>query len=262
MNKLIYALLSVLALTSCAKQYSIQGSSNISDLDGRMLYLKAIKNAELKTIDSCEVVHGQFKFAGSVDSARMASIFMDDESVMPIVMEEGDIKIVLNNTQQSCSGTELNEKLYGFIDQYNKLQSQYADLSHKENQGIMNGEDMDAVYREITAEAERITAAMDKLTTGFIVENFENVLGPGIFMMITSGYEYPEFTPWVDDIMSKATDTFKNDSYVKQYIQAAERNQNIMNGMESPQVQPQAPLAAPHAIDVAPTPAQMAQPAQ
>lgn len=247
---------------SCSKTFNIQGTSNISMLDGRMLYLKAVKNGELKNIDSCEVVHGQFKFAGSIDSTSMATIYMDDESVMPIVIEEGDINILLNTTKQSCSGTDLNDRLFAFIEKYNALQSQYSDLSHQENQAIMDGKDMDDVYKKLTADAEKIAIAEDKLITGFICDNFDNCLGPGVFMMVTSGYQYPELTPWIEDIMSKATDTFKNDMYVKEYIEAAQRNQNIMNGMEAPAPQPQAPLTTAPATDAPPTPAEMAQPEQ
>ena len=36
MNKVLYAFLSLLAFTSCVNSYNIQGTSNVSDLDGRM----------------------------------------------------------------------------------------------------------------------------------------------------------------------------------------------------------------------------------
>lgn len=263
MNKIIYAILTVMTCASCSKSFNIQGTSNISTLDGRMLYLKALKNGELKNIDSCEVVHGQFKFSGATDSTSMATIFMDDESVMPVVIEEGNINIQLNTTKQSCSGTDLNDKLFAFIEKYNSLQSQYSDLSHRENQAIMDGQDMDEVYQKLTADAERIAREEDKLITGFICDNFDNVLGPGVFMMVTQGFQFPQLTPWIEDIMSKATDTFKNDSYVKDYMDAAQRNQNIMNGMETPAIQPQAPLApADSDAPAPPTPAEMALPAE
>ena len=64
MNKILYALLTLAAFTSCANSYNIQGSSNVSMLDGRMLYLKVYKDGDLKNVDSCEVVHGQFHFQG------------------------------------------------------------------------------------------------------------------------------------------------------------------------------------------------------
>ena len=41
MNKLFYTLISLLGLASCANTYNIQGSSNVSTLDGRMQKVRA-----------------------------------------------------------------------------------------------------------------------------------------------------------------------------------------------------------------------------
>ena len=150
MNKVLYAFLSVMCLTSCVNSYNIQGSSNVSTLDGRMLYLKVLKNNDFKNVDSCDVVHGQFHFAGSVDSVRMANIFMDDESVLPLVLESGDITIKIDNTQQIVSGTPLNDKLFKFFNKYNQLKNQEADLVHIHDQAIMNGKNMDAVNKRMS----------------------------------------------------------------------------------------------------------------
>ena len=183
---------------------------------------------------------------------------MDDESVMPLVIEEGNISIQLNNTKQSCSGTDLNDRLFEFIEKYNSLQSRYTDLTHQENQAIMDGADMDSVYQALTAAAERIAVEQDRLITGFICDNFDNVLGPGVFMMVTAGYEYPALTPWIEDIMSKASETFKNDTYVKEYMSAAQRNQNISNGMEMPAEPPLQNVPVQQAAP--PTPSDLAKP--
>ena len=40
MNKIAYFLFAWVTLTSCASSFDIQGTSNISTLDGRKLYLK------------------------------------------------------------------------------------------------------------------------------------------------------------------------------------------------------------------------------
>ena len=41
------------------------------------------------SIDSAEVIHGMFKMEGITDSTSMASLYMDDESIMPFVIEKG-----------------------------------------------------------------------------------------------------------------------------------------------------------------------------
>ena len=263
MNKILYAFLTILTFASCANQYNIQGSSNVSTLDGRMLYLKVLKNNDFKNIDSCDVVHGQFQFSGTYDTVRMANIFMDDESVLPLVIEKGDITIKIDNTQQTVSGTPLNDELFKFFNKYNQLKNQEAELVHTHDRAIMNGQDMNAVTQRLNAEAQRLSEQEDKLVTSFVTENFDNVLGPGVFFMVTIGNPYPELTPWIEDIMSKATDKFKNDAYVKDYYQKAQENQAIMNGMKTPE--PQAPDAGTTPAQPAPdgpTPNELAQPSE
>ena len=230
MNKIFYAFISLLALTSCANSYDITGTSNVSTLDGRMLYLKVLQDAEFKSVDSCDVVHGQFHFNGTLDSVRMANIFMDDEPVLPLVLESGAITVKLDDTQQVVSGSPLNDKLFGFFKKYQQLQNQQRELVHKHDQAIMNGSDMNVVTRQLTAEANRLAEQEDKLVTTFVTDNFDNVLGAGVFFLVTMGNQYPMLTPWIEDIMSKATDHFKNDAYVKDYYQKAQENQAIMNG--------------------------------
>ncbi len=264
MNKVLYACISLLAFTSCVNSYNITGSSNMSMLDGRMLYLKILKNNEFKNVDSCDVVHGQFHFSGTVDSIRMATIFMDSTSVMPVVLESGDISIKIDNAQQTVSGTPLNDKLFKFFNKWNQLKNQQTELVHKHDQAIMNGSDMNIVNEQLNNEAIRISKQEDELITGFVTENFDNVLGPGVFFILTAGNVYPELTPWIEDIMSKATDNFKNNPYVKDYYQKARENEQIMNGMKDV---PTPSQPAPAAMQTppptpAPTPNELGAPAQ
>ena len=230
MNKIYLAIIALLALTSCANTYEIKGTSNVSTLDGRMLYLKILKDNNFKSIDSCDVLHGQFHFQGNLDSVKMGNIFMDDEPVLPLVLESGDITVKLDDTQQIVSGTPLNDKLFGFFKKYQQLQNQQRELVHKHDQAIMNGSDMNVVTQKLNAEAIQLSEQEDKLITNFVTENFDNVLGAGVFFLVTMGNQYPMLSPWIEDIMSKATERFKNDPYVKDYYQKAQENQAIMNG--------------------------------
>lgn len=240
-------------LTSCASSYNVRGTSSVSAMDGSKLYLKAVKNNDLQNIDSCEVVHGEFHFAGLLDTVRMVSLFMDDESIMPFVLEEGEIVIRIENALQSVSGTPLNDTLYVFVDKHNQLSNRMAELSHRQSQMLLDGIDEEQINRQLSAEADEIALEEDQLVTKFICDNFDNVLGPGIFMMITSQYRYPVLTPQIEEIMSKATDHFKNDPYVRDYYQTAQENEARMNGTkdmedvaaplpDSTAVQPAAPL--------------------
>lgn len=231
MNKILYAFLFVAVLTSCASSYNVQGTSSVTALDGSKLYLKAIKSGQMRNIDSCDVVHGEFHFAGYLDTVRMATLFMDEESIMPVVLEEGEIAVKISPEGQTVGGTPLNDSLYKFIDKHDQLINRMNELGHRQNQMILDGIDEQTIAEQLNVEASRISAEEDELVTKFIEANFDNVLGPGVFMMITSQYRYPVLTPQIEYIMSKATQTFKNDPYVKEYYQTAQDNEERMNGL-------------------------------
>jgi hypothetical protein len=231
MKKTLYLAIMVAALTSCAQSYNVQGTSSVTALDGSKLYLTAIKQGEVKNIDSCDVVHGEFHFAGLLDTVRMTNLFMDDESIMPVVLEEGDITIRIDQASQSVSGTPLNDSLYKFIDKHNQLTNRMNELSHRQSQMLLDGIEENVINEQLSAEAAQIAQEEDELVTKFIVSNFDNVLGPGVFMMITSQFRYPILTPQIEDIMSKATETFKNDPFVKEYYKTAQENEQRMNGL-------------------------------
>jgi hypothetical protein len=265
MNKMICALATLLAFTSCANSYHIIGTSNVTTLDGRMLYLKVLKNNDFKKLDSCDVIHGQFQFAGTVDTTRMASIFMDSESVLPLVLECGDINVKIDNTQQLVSGTPLNDKLFKFFTRYNQLKNEEAELVHRHDEGIMNGRNMNVINARLNEDAACISAQEDRFITDFVCNNFDNILGPGIFFMVTANNKYPMLTPWIEDVMSRATDKFKNDPYVKDYYEKAQENEQIMNGMKQLGSSHRAPFNGLHDPNnpnaaPAPTPAALAQP--
>lgn len=243
MKKILYTLALVAALTSCVGSYNVEGSSSITALDGSKLYLKAIKNNQLKNLDSCEVVHGEFHFSGTLDSIRMASLYMDDESVMPIVLEKGDIVVKIEAGRQIVSGTPLNDSLYVFIEEHNRLSNQMNELSHKQSQMLLDGIDEAAINEQLSLEAAKIASDEDRLVTKFIEANFDNVLGPGVFMMITSQYRYPILTPQIEDLMSKATKVFKEDPYVKNYYKTAQENEQRMNGLEEAPTPPAPPAS-------------------
>lgn len=257
MKNILYLLFAAAALASCSSSYDIQGTSDVQNLDGHMMYLRALQKDQVKNIDSCDVVHGQFAFRGNIDTVKVGALVINNESVLPVVLEEGEITIKFNTTKQTCTGTPLNDKLTDFIEKYNQLTSQIADLSHQEAQAMMDGKDMSVVYRELQQKSVALNEESDKHITTFIEQNFDNVLGPFVFQMATSNMEVPMTNAWIEALMVKASSTFKNDKYVKEFMEAANHNQAVMTGMDegTPQV-PEVPAET--AESAPPTPNEMA----
>lgn len=208
MKNIFSAFFIAAAFVSCAEQYTIQGSSSLAILDGSKLYLKAFDGRTTKVLDSCDVVHGKFRFSGILDTTLMATLSMEGRDVLPIVVERGDIKVRIEDTQQTVSGSPLNDALYTFIDKHNQLGSEMEDLEHRYGQMVLDGIDEDDINRQLMSEASVIAQREDSLVTEFVTSNFDNVLGPFIFIQMSSS------VPQVEHIWSKAPETFKQMSVV------------------------------------------------
>ena len=229
-NIFLFSLI-VVGLISCS-QYSVVGSSDLSDMDGRKLYLKAIGLDSLVTLDSCDVVHGKFKFSGSLDTTRVVTLCMDNVAIIPVVLEEGEIRVMINGQKQESKGTPLNDSLTAFTMRYETLISQFEELEHIQTQGYMNGENMDSINVILQTRQRELLIKEDALITSFISANFDNCLGPYVFQLATSTYKYPVLVPWIEALMTKATEKFKNAPYVKEYMGVAQQNQEIMTGVK------------------------------
>jgi hypothetical protein len=233
MKKILLLVAIIIGMTSCSETYNIQGTSTVTMLDGSKLYLKAVQDQQLQSIDSCEVVHGKFHFTGNLDTTMMVNLFMDDRPLMiPIVLEPGIIEVRIDNTLRKVSGTPMNEKLYAFLDLHNQLINRMNELGHRESQMLLDGIDEQDIASQLSVEAQQIAMEEDTLVTNFIVSNSDNVLGPGIFMMMTAEMEYPMLTPQIEHIISQASDRFKEDPYVKEFYKAAQEIQAKMQGMD------------------------------
>ena len=210
---------------ACKSQYLVKGSSNVDELEGKVLTLKVYVDGEMKSIDSTRVVHGRFDFGGSMDSTMLANVFLGDLSLMPIVLEEGEVKLNIGETQQTATGTPLNDTLSGFIQRKTQLDARMAELPHLEAKMIMNGTDYNEIMYELSKQSKELSDENDQLITRFIRANYNNVLGPGIFMILTSSLPYPILTPQIEEILTHATPYFLGHPYVKKYIEEAKERE-------------------------------------
>ena len=224
MYRLYLIILSAILCVSCNKKYKIEGVSSLSSQDGKMLYIKVISGDKLVNIDSAEVVHGLFKMQGKVDSTMIGMLYMADESIMPLVIEKGKIKIDINNSGVTIKGTPLNEKFNDFVVKKNSLDDQAYEVERLESRMIMDGKNPLEIQQEITAQRKALSGKMDSLAINFIEDNYENVLGPGLFIMICNGLPYPVLTPMMEQILKNAPESFKNNPLIKNYVTVARAN--------------------------------------
>lgn len=200
----------------------------MTSLDGKKLFLKVLQNGEWISIDSAEVIHGLFTMKGPVDSVLMVTLYMDDESIMPLVLESGAITISIDDTQMTAKGTPLNNALYEFIDKKNAMDLRIEDLERKEARMVMDGANLSDIHEELNKEGEALANEMNIYVKKFISDNYENILGPSVFMMLCSNLPYPLMTPQIEDLVKDAPLTFKDNKMVKEFLTKAQENMQLL----------------------------------
>lgn len=228
MNRLwicMWSTVALLAMMSCAEQYSVVGSSSESFLDGRIAYIKTMDDNTLQTLDSCEVLHGNFHMAGPLDSVRFVTLFMGDDSFIPFVLEGGDVRIEIQNSQIRIGGTPLNERLFVFFTSRDSLAMLRAELPKRESEMYLEGYSQDEILDLLSTEQLKLNKALDKLETQFITSNYDNVLGVTWFLELCHRamfqYGYATTTPQIDEIYGQAPESFRQQPAIKAFMDEA-----------------------------------------
>lgn len=211
----------VAGLISCSAQYNIDGNSTISGLDGQKLYLRTTTptgKQQQVFLDSCEVVHGCFQFGGVVDSVLMAELYMGDEPMMPVVIENGRMFVQMDNMMQSISGGPLNERLNSFLTKHGRFERQVWDLNRRARYMLYEGRTLDEIVTVIDPLKTHLLDQMKALEVQFIKDNYDNVLGPGYFMRMCNSMGMPTANDDIHNILVHAPDDFLHHPYVESYV--------------------------------------------
>lgn len=213
-------------LTSCSDKYTIVGTSMHSVFDGKMVYISNLVDGKDTSLDSCEIIHGQFTMSGPLDSVMCVTLDMGDFH-LPIVLESGEIRVTSENQTVKVEGTELNDILYKFLASRDSLIMILTDLPRRESQMILEGYDYDYILHTLGEAEAEVRMAMDRLETNFIVSNFNNVLSISWFMELCNEtyqrFGYPNTTPQIDEIYSMAPEAFRNNVNVRNYMHLCEQ---------------------------------------
>lgn len=225
----LVAIVLPILMASCQEEPYIIGTTSVSELDGRMLYLKVYADGDLKDIDSAQIIHGKFQFAGRVDSTMMANLFIENTSLMPIVLDGNVLQVTLDDNKRKIEGSELNDSLIAFVERKAALDEQLLQMPHRESQMIMDGMDHAEIVAQLNGEIAELQHKESQLVMRFIKDNMDNVLGPGVFMIVTSNLPYPVLSPDIEEILALAPPSFLNNAYVSDYVRMARENMEKMN---------------------------------
>lgn len=216
------SLAAVMLTQSCSDKYIITGNSLESLYDGKVAYLHQTDNDVFRVVDSCRIVHGKFTMSGVLDSARCVTLDMGGFT-LPLVLEQGEILVSSANSVINVTGTPLNDRLYAFLKTRDSLMTVLNyDLPRYESSLILEGVGEDEIALQIGSEIANVRQTIDKLETGFIVDNFDNVLGTAWFLELCNDayqhFGYPTTTPQIDEIYSRAPESFRVNPDVAKYM--------------------------------------------
>lgn len=226
MNRLLYILSVVSSIfsMSCSDAYRIKGTSNISSIDGKTITLMTSDDNEWKLLDSCEVLHGKFMMKGNVDSNMIATLFLDGQPIMPIILESGKIDVIISNIMLKVEGTPLNDSLYRFIASKYKLDLKAVEMERMESQMIMNGYSQNEIEMRVDSAYRSLSEAMESLVCNFIGRNYDNVLGLCGFSMLCNGLPRPMITPLMQTVIDDAPKQFLEQPSISKFLQMAREN--------------------------------------
>lgn len=211
----------MLAITSCTDKYSIAGSALQTLYGAQFAYLRSPDNNKVN-VDSCEIVHGNFQMRGPLDSIQCVNLVLGD-IVMPVVLEQGEIKVSMDNSQLRVGGTPLNDRLFSFLTTRDSLTMMLMELPNKEAHMIVEGYSQYDIATQLGEEEVTLRSQMDKLETSFVSDNYDNVLGVTWFLNMcvaeSNRYGYPTTTPQIDELYGRAPDDFRNNPKIVDFMQ-------------------------------------------
>jgi len=217
----------MMLLAACSTSYNITGTALQSFYDGDMVYLRPIGGEDTKAVDSCKILHGAFTMSGPVDSVMCVRMFFGTSGDnIPIILEEGNIRVIDLNNAMKVEGTPLNDKFYAFMTERDSLMFLLQELPRKESAMILDGYDHDEILRQLGEEEGTLRMAIDKLETDFVTSNFDNVLGLTYFLVLCDNaykrFGFPTTTPQIDEIYGRAPEEFRENKDVKEYMTLCE----------------------------------------
>ena len=218
MSKASYIILLALLLCSCATNYNVQGTTSISRFDGKTAYIGLPTATGRMAYDSAQINHGEFYFYGDVDSTVFAYLFVGGEQVMPVVLETGNLSLQVTSLAQKAVGTPLNDRLTRFFNQHEKIEDELYTIQQESMDMLIHGYSMEEVRHQYGRRQEKLLHKLTDLETRFVQDNYDNVLGPNIFMLLTSQTPFPVMTDQIQTIIKKAPNEFLQHPYVRQYL--------------------------------------------
>lgn len=211
-KSILWVAAGMMTLAACQKQagYTIQGTVE-GVADGDTVYLQNFENNNLVKIDSAIVKNGTFEFKGQADSIVKSSYvtyMKNDKRMLTLLfVENGNIKVVLNEKDSQVSGTPSNDTYQNFMTSYKAIGEELKAIYTKAQQdSTLTAEQRDSLMTLLDEKQEQ---GMDKVYQT-ISDCIETPVGVHLLVSFASSFDIEKVEP----LLNKIPAAYANDEGV------------------------------------------------
>lgn len=211
-KSILWVAAGMMTLAACQKQagYTIQGTVE-GVADGDTVYLQNFENNNLVKIDSAIVKNGTFEFKGQADSIVKSSYvtyMKNDKRMLTLLfVENGNIKVALNEKDSQVSGTPCNDTYQNFMTSYMAIGEELKAIYTKAQQdSTLTAEQRDSLMTLLDEKQEQ---GMDKVYQT-ISDCIETPVGVHLLVSFASSFDIEKVEP----LLNKIPAAYANDEGV------------------------------------------------
>ena len=211
-KSILWVAAGMMTLAACQKQagYTIQGTVE-GVADGDTVYLQNFENNNLVKIDSAIVKNGTFEFKGQADSIVKSSCvtyMKNDKRMLTLLfVENGNIKVALNEKDSQVSGTPCNDAYQNFMTSYKAIGEELKAIYTKAQQdSTLTAEQRDSLMTLLDEKQEQ---GMDKVYQT-ISDCIETPVGVHLLVSFASSFDIEKVEP----LLNKIPAAYANDEGV------------------------------------------------
>ncbi len=233
MRKVFYLTILGLLLISCQtnSRYTIQGTVADEAYEGTNVYLQRMTADAMENIDTAIVLDGSFTFTGSVDSAVLRFVALDESvqskrgASVPMQLEPGTLTVAFDSVV-TITGTPVNDAYTTFRMKQQEIGQAFRTTFENYNKAKQEGTLTEEMEKQAQGDYERLNGELVGLLFAFTKENMGNELGRYQFIISHSRFE-PEQQ---QELLDLADDAFKAREEVARVIERLDNLANVAIG--------------------------------
>jgi len=210
MKKIVLLLLVGLCISSCKNStFTIHGSVDNKELNGKTILIRERINREWKTIDSTKIENQNFAFKGICDTSKIVYLVYEypvtNKVRQAFVLENGNITASVDTTGfMIIKGTSQNDLLQTYQDEKNAFNKK-SEAYYKTQKDFTKTPELQMAFAKGTEKLNQEEVSIDKK---FATEHVNTLVGTFVFMNSFYGLSITEKEALVN-LMNADTKTVK-----------------------------------------------------